>query len=56
MCNITEGNNIAYIKHDKDRKKFVIWGEHFKMDKVKNEIICRIKIAKEDLLNKKFIK
>ena len=49
LCRITEGNNIASIMHDKERKKFVIWGEHHKMKRVKNELECRIKIVKEEL-------
>lgn len=49
LCRITEANNIAYITHDKDRKKFIIWGEHHKMERVKHELQCRIQIVKEEL-------
>lgn len=52
LCNITEANNIAYIAHDRERQKFVIWGEHHKMNKVKNELIARINIAYEKINNK----
>tara|TARA_B000000565_G_scaffold254412_1_gene232730 strand:+ start:785 stop:1168 length:384 start_codon:yes stop_codon:yes gene_type:complete len=52
LCNITEANNIAYIAHDRERQKFVIWGEHHKMNKVKNELIARINIAYEKIQNK----
>ena len=51
LCRITEANNIAYISHDRERKKMVIWGEHFKMDTVKNEIASRINIAREQLMS-----
>ena len=44
-CVILEANNIAYIAHDRARQKFVIWGEHHKMNKVKNELIARINIV-----------
>ena len=49
LCRITEGNNIAHISHDKDRKKFIIWGEHHKMEWIKKELQARLNIAREQV-------